>query len=124
MPFRAASTRIAFTLVLALLMAWVGHTYSLLSAASQQGAVVEGHSHSVEGHSHSHDIDSDSCVACGDHYHAPFTADHVHETPYLGSVIVLPPLIGPAQLQSTPRFTMPTGPIHLIERPPRTTFVL
>lgn len=114
---RAASTRIAFTLVFALLMAWVGHTYSLLSSAGQQNA-------GIEAHHHSHDDDSFSNADLGDHYHAPFTADHVHETPYLGSLIILPPVSGPGQLQSSPRFTMPIGPIFLIERPPRDTSVL
>ena len=113
------STKVIFALALAILMAWAGHTSALLMGASQPaGSGNDG------AHSHAHDDGAFACAACADHYHSSLTADHVHETPNLPTLLSLSTLPERAKPIDATRHSIPSGPIFLIERPPRSTFVL
>ena len=113
------STKVIFALALVILMAWAGHISALFMGSSQQawdgGDTV---------HSHSHGDEALACAAYGDHCHSPLTADHLHEMPHLTSL----PSIGTqpkrAQPIEAPRYAIAPSPIFLIERPPRSTFML
>lgn len=113
------STQVIFALALAILMAWAGHTSALFMGASQQAGGNSGGAHS-----HAHDDSVFTCAACADHYHSSLTADHVHETPHLTTRLNISTLPERALLIESPRYSIPPSPIFLIERPPRTTFVL
>ena len=110
------SSKVIFALALAILMAWAGHTSVLFMGASQPAG-----SSNDDAHSHAHD---DGAVAYMDHYHSSLTADHLHETPHLTTLISL---ITPPELSlriSAPLNSIPPSPIFRIERPPRPEFVL
>jgi hypothetical protein len=111
-------TKVIFGLALAILMAWAGHTSALFMGSSQSvlNSTDSAHSHTHEG--------AVSCMACMDHYHSSLTADHVHETPHLTTLLSLSTQPERAQLANAPRYSIPPSPIFLIERPPRATFVL
>ena len=116
---KAISTQVIFALALAILMAWVGHTSALFMGASQPAW------NSNDGaHSHAHGDGAFACTAYGDHCHSPLTADHVHETPHLTTRLSISTQPERAQPIPAPRYSIPPGPIFLIERPPRATFVL
>lgn len=119
---RAVSTKVIYALTLAMLLAWVGHTFALLlGVAADPSTVVAGET----GHGHSHDVGpATACVLCVDHQHPPMTPDHVHETPYLGAVVDLQELHPAEQSFISSRHRLPDKPIDLIERPPRSRFVL
>lgn len=112
------NTQVIFALALAILMAWAGHA-SVLSVGAAQTQWSSGDS----SHPHAHH-ETFSCLACADHFHSSVTADHVHETPHLP----ISPDIGALPSRARPeiaiRFTLPLGPVFLIERPPRGSFVL
>lgn len=113
------STKVIFALVLAILMAWAGHTSALFMGSSQQAWDGD-----EAIHSHTHGDEARACAAYGDHCHSPLTADHLHETPHLStrlSIITQPERAQPIE---APRHAIPPSPIFLIERPPRATFVL
>ncbi|MDP3978271.1 MAG: hypothetical protein Q8P85_09815 [Pseudomonas sp.] len=110
------STKVIFALALAILMAWAGHTSALFMGASQPAG-----SGSDGAYSHAHD---DGVFACADHYHSSLTADHVHETPHLTTLLSISTQPERAQPIEAPRYSIPPSPIFLIERPPRPTFVL
>jgi hypothetical protein len=112
------STKVIFGLALAILMAWAGHTSALFMGSTPSVLSVSG-----SAHSHSHE-DAVTCAVCMDHYHSSLTADHVHETPHLTTLLDLSTLPERTQLADAPRYSIPPSPIFLIERPPRATFVL
>jgi hypothetical protein len=113
------STKVIFALALAILMAWAGHTSALFMGASQPAG-----SGSDGAHSHVHDDGAFACAACADHYHSSLTADHVHETPHLTTLLSISTLPERAQPIEARRYSIPPSPIFLIERPPRPVFVL
>lgn len=112
MASRSASKKPVIALILALLLAWVGHSLAAIKAP-----LLPGDYSGVVSHGHSHDVDASAFPS---HKHA---ADHSHEIPYLGSVLTL--LSHPEQKTppSSLRATVPEVPIYLIERPPRSRFV-
>ncbi len=119
---RAVSTKVIYALILAMLLAWVGHTFALLVGAATERSTGYG---SETNHGHSHDVGpATACVLCVDHQHSPMTADHVHETPYLGTLLDLQVLSPGEPSFSSSRHQLPARPIYLIERPPRARFVL
>lgn len=113
------STKVIFALALAILMAWAGHTSALFMGASQSAG-----SGSDSAHSHVHDNGAFACAACADHYHSSLTADHVHETPHLTTLLSISTQPERAQPIEATRYSISPGPIFLIERPPRPIFVL
>jgi hypothetical protein len=113
------STKVIFALALAILMAWAGHTSALFMGASQPAWSGNGGAHS-----HAHGDGAFACTACADHYHSALTADHLHETPHLTTLLSINAQPERAQPIETPRHSIPPSPIFLIERPPRATFVL
>jgi hypothetical protein len=52
------------------------------------------------------------------------TADHVHETPYLGPLLILPAQAESNILTTLPDEAAPTRLVYLIERPPRSSRVI
>ncbi|AAN68578.1 hypothetical protein KUT41_18985 [Pseudomonas aeruginosa] len=113
------STKVIFALALAILIAWAGHTSALFMGSSQP--VGSGNNGA---HSHTHGDEALACAAYGDHCHSPLTADHVHETPHLTTLLSISTLPERTQPIPAPRYSIPPSPIFLIERPPRATFVL
>lgn len=113
------STKVIFALALAILMAWAGHTSALFMGSSQPD--WSGNSGA---HPHAHDDDAFACAACADHYHSALTADHLHETPHLTTLLSISTQPERAQPIEAPCFSIHPSPIFLIERPPRATFVL
>ena len=111
------STKVVFALVLAILMTWAGHTSALFMGPSQS-AGSEG------AHAHAHDEGVFACAACAGHYHASLTADHVHETPHLSTLLSISTQPERVQPINAPRHSIAPSPIFLIERPPRPVFVL
>ncbi len=113
------STQLIFALALAILMAWAGHTSALFMGSSQQawegGDTI---------HAHTHGDEALACAAYGDHCHSPLTADHLHETPHLSTLLSISTQPEREQPIAAPRYSIPPSPILLIERPPRATFVL
>ncbi len=115
---KTISIKVIFALALAISMAWAGHSSVLLVGTTQVDWSSNG-----DAHPHAHD-EVFSCALCADHYHSSVTADHVHETPHLPvlmSVGLLPKRTLPID---APLNAMPLGPIFLIERPPRSRFVI
>ncbi|AOE86664.1 hypothetical protein [Pseudomonas sp. TCU-HL1] len=113
----AVRTQVVVVLLLAMLMGWVGHASALLSNANQSV------SDATHGHPHD-DFEPLSCQACSGHFHAPYTADHLHETPHLNARLELPAQPGHSLPAALAQLPLPNGPVFLIERPPRTRFVL
>ncbi|WP_339081567.1 hypothetical protein [Pseudomonas sp. TMP9] len=113
------SAKVIFALALAILMAWAGHTSALFMGASQPAG-----SGNAGAHSHAHDDGAFSCAACADHYHSSLTADHVHETPHLTTLLSISTLPEGMQPIEAPRYSIPPSPTFLIERPPRPISVL
>jgi len=108
MASRSASKKPVIALILALLLAWVGH-----SLAAIKTPLIPGDYSGAVPHGHSHDVDA---PAFPSHKHA---ADHSHEIPYLGSALTL---LSRPERETPPnglRATVPEVPIYLIERPPR-----
>ncbi len=112
MARRSASKKPVIALILALLLAWVGHSLAAIKAP----LTTRDYS-GVVSHGHSHDVDAPALTS---HKHA---ADHSHEIPYLGSVLTLPSRPERETPPSSLRTTVPEVPIYLIERPPRSRFV-
>ncbi|GLZ87948.1 hypothetical protein Pres01_39990 [Metapseudomonas resinovorans] len=113
----AVRTQVVVALLLAMLMGWVGHASALLSNVNQPASEV------AHGHSHD-DVEPLSCQACSDHYHAPYTVDHLHETPHLNARLDLPAQPHRSLPAARSQLSLPNGPVFLIERPPRSRFVL
>jgi hypothetical protein len=113
------STKVIFALALAILMAWAGHTSALFMGSSQQAWDGDD-----TVHSHTHGDEALACAAYGDHCHSPLTADHLHETPHLTTLLSISTQPERAQPIDAPRYSVPPSPIFLIERPPRATSVL
>jgi len=109
------SAKVIFALALAILMAWAGHTSALFIGASQSVLADNEHAH-CDG--------AFACAACSDHFHSPLTADHVHETPHLSSLLSLDAVSEGRLPIEAPHYFFPTGPLFLIERPPRASFIL
>ena len=113
------STKVIFALALAIMMAWAGHTSALFMGSSQQawdGGDTD--------HSHTHGDEALACAAYGDHCHSPQTADHLHETPHLTTLLSITTQPDRAQPIEALRYSIPPSPIFLIERPPRPILVL
>ncbi|WP_300656228.1 hypothetical protein [Pseudomonas sp.] len=104
------SIKVIFALALAALMAWGGHASALPAWAGNDAA-------------HAHGDGASACAACADHS-SSLTADHLHETPHPTTLLSIISLPERAQPIEAPRYSMPPGPLFLIERPPRATFVL
>jgi hypothetical protein len=119
MPRRKVTIQAVLALSLALLLVMVWHTSSLLTGTERQAGFK-----SEAAHSSLQTEAAPSCVFCADHRHSPMTADHVHETPYLGPLFILPAQAESNTLASLPDQTVPTRPIYLIERPPRSSRVI
>jgi hypothetical protein len=116
---KSISTKVIIALALAILMAWAGHTSALFMGSSQQ--TVDGYD---TAHSHTHGDGALACAAYGDHCHSPLTADHLHETPHLTTLLTISTQPERAQPIEAPRYAIPPSPIFLIERPPRATLLL
>lgn len=100
-----------------LVMGW--HTSSLLAGAEPQAGF-----NSEAAHSSLSTGAAPFCVLCAGHRHSSTTADHVHETPYLGPLLILPIQAESNTLVTPPDHAVPTRPIYLIERPPRSSRVI
>ena len=113
------SAKVIFALALAILMAWAGHTSALFMGSSQPaGSGYDG------AHSHTHGDEALACAEYGDHCLPPLTADHLHETPHLTTLLSISTQPERTQPIEAPRYSIPPSPIFLIERPPRAAFVL
>lgn len=112
MARRSASKKPVIALILALLLAWVGHSLAAIKAP-----LIPGDYSGAVSHGHSHDVDA---PALPSHKHA---ADHSHEIPYLGAALTLQSRREQDTPPSSLRATVPEGPVYLIERPPRSRFV-
>lgn len=113
------STQVIFALVLAILLAWAGHTSALFMGSNLQAWVGDD-----TGHAHTHADEVLACAAYGDHCHSSLTADHVHETPHLAARLSISTLPERARPIEAPRYAIAPSPIFLIERPPRASFAL
>jgi hypothetical protein len=116
------STQVIFALALAILMAWAGHTSALFMGLSQQA--WQSGDGGETAHSHTHGDETLACAAYGDHCHSPLTADHLHETPHLTTLLSISTQPERAQPIESSQYSVPTRPIFLIERPPRPRFML
>ena len=117
MSRRFLSSTMIVALAMAFMLAWTGHAYSL----SVQPQVTAQEATALQ-HGHDHGEASWSCTHCDDHYHAPFTPDHQHETPQLSSAAQLTPIFGPPTPLAWSGDSVPHPPIFRIERPPRPAF--
>lgn len=113
------NAKVIFALALAIFMAWAGHASAVLVGSSQT-AVSSGDG----AHTHAHGDRALACAVCADHYHSSLTVDHLHETPHLTALLSLAAQPERALAIATPRYFVPASPIFLIERPPRSTYVL
>lgn len=111
------SAKVVFALALAMLMAWSGHTSALFTGASQSVQADKDPAHSHAHHAY-------VCAACTDHFHSSLTADHLHETPHLSSLLSLDALSEGRMPMQALHYFFPPGPLFLIERPPRTSVIL
>ena len=119
MPRRKVTIQVVLTLSLALLLVMGWHMSSLLVGAEPQAGFKSESTHSsllTEA--------APSCVFCAGHQHSPMTADHVHETPYLGPLLILPAQAESNILTTLPDEAAPTRLVYLIERPPRSSRVI
>lgn len=119
MPSRIITIQAVLALSLALLLVMAWHTSSLLTDTEPQAGFISESTHS----SLSTDTAA-SCTWCADHRHLPMTADHVHETPYLGPLLTLPAQAENNALAAISDQATPVRPIYLIERPPRSRRVI
>ena len=119
MSRRNVTTQAVLALRLALLLVIFWHASSLLTGAEPQvGFKSEASLTSLL-------ADTDlSCSWCADPQHSPMTADHVHETPYLGTLLILPAQAESNTVAATSDQATPTRFIYLIERPPRSSRVI
>ncbi|PMV97136.1 MULTISPECIES: hypothetical protein [unclassified Pseudomonas] len=115
---RSLTTTVVFALALAVLMAWVGHTYTLSVATKQPAWEIKQDAY----HSHGEQEASLSCASCSDHFHSPLTPDHQHETPQLTSLLILAEQPKLSVRVDAPQYAVPPPPIFLIKRPPRPSF--
>ncbi|MSU95102.1 hypothetical protein C1Y18_01240 [Pseudomonas sp. MPR-R5A] len=114
---RTLTTTVVFALVLAMFVAWAGHTYTLSVTSKQPAWEVAQDAH----HSHE-ELTEMSCASCSDHYHSPLTPDHQHETPQLTSLLILAEQPKLSVRVDAPQYAVPPPPIFLIKRPPRPSF--
>ncbi len=111
------NAKVIIVLALAIVMAWAVHTSGRLVGLSQPAMIGSNVGHM-------HDNTASPCITCADHYHSSLTADHVHEIPYLAT---LPRIVSQPKRAlriEAPRYSIPASPVFLIERPPRSKFVL
>lgn len=114
---RAVTYKVVFALLLAMFLAWVGHASALWAPASPQALDAN--------HGHSHDEpDAVAYQVAADHFHAPFTPDHLHETAHLNTLLLVPAQPELSRPVASPHLTIPNDPVFLIERPPRARYVL
>ena len=114
---RSLTTTVVFALVLAMFVAWAGHTYTLSVTTKPPAWEIAQDAY------HSHEEQAEmSCASCSDHYHSPLTPDHQHETPQLTSALSLAAQPKLSMQVDAPRYSVPRPPIFLIERPPRPSF--
>src|SRR3546814_11072587 len=100
---RTLTMTVVFALVLAMFVAWAGHTYTLSVTSKQPAWEVAQDAH----HSHE-ELTEMSCASCPDHSHSPLPPDHQHETPQLTSLFILaeqPKLSVPVY---APQYQLPT----------------
>ncbi len=114
---RSLTTTVVFALVLAMFVAWAGHTYTLSVATKTPAWEITQDDH----HSHKQQAEMSS-ASYSDHYHSPLTPDHQHETPQLTSTLRLAAQPKPSVRVDAPQYSVPRPPIFLIERPPRPSF--
>lgn len=119
MPSRTFITQAIIALSLAWLLVGIGHAASLLSQAAWQPGYA-----SETPHSAAYADPSPNCTLCANHRHSPMTADHVHETPYLGHLLDLPTQAKNSGLAVMPDTTAALLPVYRFERPPRSTRVI
>jgi cytochrome bd-type quinol oxidase subunit 1 len=112
--------KVIFALALAILMAWAGHTSALVMGSTQP---ILSASDGTQPEAHDNDAVS-VCSACSNHAHSPSTADHVHETPHLPTLLSISTKPERAIVKLDASYWIPARPIFLIERPPRPSFLL
>lgn len=115
---KSINAKVIFALALAIFMAWAGHASAVLVGSSQTAVSGDG------AHTHAHGDSALACAVRADHYHSSLTVDHLHETPHLTALLSLAAQPERALAIATPRYFVPASPIFLIERPPRSTYVL
>src|SRR3546814_269401 len=115
---RSLTTTVVLALVLAVLMAWAGHTYTLSVATKQPAWEIAQDAN----HSHGEQEASLSCANCSDHFHSPLTPDHQHETPQLTSLLILAEQPKLSVRVDASQHAVPPPPVFLIKRPPRPSF--
>lgn len=114
---RSLTTTVVFALVLAMFVAWAGHTYTLSVSTKPPAWEIAQDAY------HSHEEQAEmSSVSYSDHYHSPLTPDHQHETPQLTSALSMAAQPKLSVRVDDPRYSVPRPPIFLIERPPRPSF--
>ncbi|TPG94723.1 hypothetical protein EAH72_17220 [Pseudomonas caspiana] len=114
---RSLTTTVVFALVLAMFVAWAGHTYTLSATTKSPAWEI-----TQDGY-HSHEQQAEmSSASYSDHYHSPLTPDHQHETPQFTSALRLPAEPKLSIRVDARRYSVPRPPIFLIERPPRPSF--
>lgn len=94
-------------LALAFFTAWAGHTYSALNTLlhpSWEVASASAQSHHEHGE---------------DHTHSSLIGDHQHDVPHLITALGIAQQIDRSPHQDALRIELPTPPIFLIKRPPR-----
>src|SRR3546814_13260583 len=81
---RSLTTTVVLALVLAVLMAWAGHTYTLSVATKQPAWEIAQDANHSQGEQEA----SLSCANCSDNFHSPLTPDHQQEPPQLPSLLI------------------------------------
>ncbi|MCH4879152.1 hypothetical protein EQV97_17440 [Pseudomonas sp. TMW22090] len=114
---RSLTTTVVLALVLAMFMAWAGHTYTLSVTTKPPAWEIAQDAY------HSHEQQAEmSSASYSDHYHSPLTPDHQHETPQLTSALSLAAQPKLSIRFDARRYSVPSPPIFLIKRPPRPSF--
>jgi len=120
---QALKTQLVFALLVAMFVAWSGHAAAWLQnpAHPMLGSHASSHAHA---HEHDEPLGA-TCALCQlQHDHSSLNADHLHETPYPTVSIKVHAPAERSLLLAAPRHRLPEDPIFLIERPPRSRFVL
>jgi hypothetical protein len=114
---RSLTTIVVVALVLAMFVAWAGHTYTLSVTTKPPAWEITQDAY------HSHEQQAEmSSASHSDHFHSPLTPDHQHETPQLTSTLSLAAQPKLSMRVDARRHSIPRSPIFLIERPPRPSF--
>lgn len=100
-------TLLVIALALAFFTAWAGHTYSALNTLLHPSWEVA--SSTAQNH-HDHGED---------HTHTSLIGDHQHDVPHLVTALRMPQLIERSPHVNAVPADLPTPPVFLIKRPPR-----